>query len=1290
MKKPTIFFLIIFLFSHLHGKNVPECPFYPKSECKLFTLTVHNIAGKSVGNSFLKIEVKKQGGEFRELFGTTDINGNFRIYLPKKLKSLKIIFEDLDEINPPYYIWRYNNDLPERKFPNLNSTVKLPAAKKIGGVVKSDLGKPLVDVGVKVLIYHEGEIWEGLASIPKVETVTDKNGKWRTSCFAGEGNKLNLDIRKKGYESVNIYCSTGKDDLRWQALKKSKLASKLKKLYEVSCEVLDDNGNPIDKAWVWAVNWTNGKGQTDEKGKVKICIPELPKDFYAYKQRYALQKQKVTKANKEKKAEIVFQLLTGERVTGKVTDNQGKAVAGAKLTSFDLISEVKPQLETFTNEQGEFTIEALPNKKTISYGIEKEGFNHKYSKLSTTRARKPIVLTRKLHLTGTVTDIDTGQPLQGMKLCVNADVDEYYNETQYQDHGEGIFRTYFYYYEPEQTRKLFITASIPGYQVWKKCLIQAPETFKLNIDIKLKKVKPLILNVTDPDGKPVKQLFALIPNKGEFYFDGANIISDIERIEENNEIEDIEYRDVLDNINCLLKTKLTSTGTIELPAAPKKSAVIMFNKNGYFIAPFEEVAEKTNVQLHPWLELKGNWSNEGVPANGTYLYMSFKKKIKVGNVKLELEDQVKVDLEGNFHAKNLIPGKYFFRSSRYKKGIECAGIVNISKTTPPININGVAIDSQKKTVKFKVQVKDCSDIVFEDLYNFSDEFKFTFDPSDSNSDHGYFGHSMRFDSRAYVTVVNKNDVLVTGFFNTGKYNLIFDGFGCYTKLNIKPDSPDLIDIGTIKIPNSIIPVSFSAKTAKFAYGTVFNPDGKAAAKSKIIISASLPRYLDDGFTNGMNNEILEHETDQHGKFRFKIPLRKKSFVVFQNDHGCAAMSIEELKKNQIIKLQKWGKLVLDCSAWSQFDISQVHIRTKAVLRDFVLDKDGLIKIEKVFPGEGSFYLQRDLNNHMLSMQYMVGLFFVAPGETTDLKLKKGIDVSAKIEINDLEARRKKIKMKGDWQEDIGFNIKLAYLTDLPLQYLPKEWANMDDAEREKWFEKFSRNKENKILLAKRNIINRPMMVVNKKKEIFLNNILPGAYKIDVFCSFLNHIEIEEKNYDNVIDSLPAGRLEYYFHITPEMVERNKPVELPPLKVKSILTPVPGDIAPDFKFQDIDGEIGTNKNFKGKYLLIIPGWDFWLKDKDGIKELKELYLKIFKGRTDAKMIGLIGGNKIQEKSGFEIIKSTVFRDASPKGEKDFEHCFGGKDFIYFIGPDGKVIAFAYDLDELDMTLKKYLK
>ena len=184
---------------------------------------------------------------------------------------------------------------------------------------------------------------------------------------------------------------------------------------------------------------------TDENGKGEIYISKLGEDIYAYKQGYALQKIRVRKADKDKKVAIVFKLVPEEAVTGKVVDSQGQVVAGAKLIPSDLLRSIKPKFETLTNEQGEFTLEALPNKETLSYYINKKGFSYKYCNLSTLTARKPIVITRKLHLTGTVTDIDTGKTLQGMQFSVIEEGTEYSDPTEYKDLGDGKFSTYFYY-----------------------------------------------------------------------------------------------------------------------------------------------------------------------------------------------------------------------------------------------------------------------------------------------------------------------------------------------------------------------------------------------------------------------------------------------------------------------------------------------------------------------------------------------------------------------------------------------------------------------------------------------------------------------------------------------------------------------------------------------------------------------------------------------------------------------------------------------------------------------------
>ena len=575
-------------------------------------------------------------------------------------------------------------------------------------------------------------------------------------------------------EALSFYLP---DDPRW---KQAFLNAKKKKAenLETNVTILNERGASVENVWVWGDS--SKAALTDKNGKAKICTYHIPSKIYAYKKGYLIKVDNISVTDNKKKT-LTLQLLPAKTKKGRIVDDAGTPVPNVKLPPDFLIKEIASEFETSTDENGEFSIRALPEKETIRYTIKKKGFDELVCELSRAKLEKPIVIKRQLRVAGKGTDIATGKPVNEIKLFVNYNASPAsFSNLRPVDYKEGcrklkdgVFDVYTNYYG-EAGEKIGVTVFSPGYRVWKKYLILPPKKLSIDLNIRLKKLKYIRILVNNPDKTSAAKLVALLP-KSEFY---------------------LNYRDQntsLDFFPCLLKTESKKAGEINIPLAPENSVLILLNEQGWFISEIYKVRKGDIIQLNPWLSVKGNWKRE--KSFSDYDDIRFNMTKNIGELTLDLRSTAQIKRNGDFYVKYMLPGKYYFDGGdRNVSEISCAGLVNMSQANQPLRINGVAVDSQKKTVKFKIKIKDNPNIDFQKLYNSSEKLQFYFDDIAANF---------------LETTVNKNNVSLTGFLNRETYDVKLDlQLGehlLYKGIEITHDSPNIIDLGTIEIQKSKLP-----------------------------------------------------------------------------------------------------------------------------------------------------------------------------------------------------------------------------------------------------------------------------------------------------------------------------------------------------------------------------------------------------------------------------------------------------------------------------------------------------
>ncbi|MBN2588375.1 MAG: carboxypeptidase regulatory-like domain-containing protein [Sedimentisphaerales bacterium] len=230
--------------------------------------------------------------------------------------------------------------------------------------------------------------------------------------------------------------------------------------YKLSGRVVDIEGNPIkdvqitlardiDKPVATTVK-TNNNGVFEFDDVLEPIAEINTQLLFAQKEGFAIWGKFMDTTGGE--SYVVITLLPEETVTGRVVDDAGNPISGAKATlsmcrgddgsfSFTRWQNIAPSVKTDTD--GQFIFPGLPTKSSVSFIASAEGFVSGYLRsininydggyairtkegMTTVMVTKDInetegglefVLHKGLILRGTVTYEDTGQPVTGLRLA---------------------------------------------------------------------------------------------------------------------------------------------------------------------------------------------------------------------------------------------------------------------------------------------------------------------------------------------------------------------------------------------------------------------------------------------------------------------------------------------------------------------------------------------------------------------------------------------------------------------------------------------------------------------------------------------------------------------------------------------------------------------------------------------------------------------------------------------------------------------------------------------------------
>ena len=131
----------------------------------------------------------------------------------------------------------------------------------------------------------------------------------------------------------------------------------------------------------------------------------------------SLVRQQAGKEPQPSAGSIDSQTVKATPLRGRVVDSQGKPVAGARVASNETFQDGNLEWSAVTDDQGRFEWPDAQTSGSIVLDANKSGFEQALARQFEAGNREiTLTMHRPLHLHGTVTDADTGQPVDHFDL----------------------------------------------------------------------------------------------------------------------------------------------------------------------------------------------------------------------------------------------------------------------------------------------------------------------------------------------------------------------------------------------------------------------------------------------------------------------------------------------------------------------------------------------------------------------------------------------------------------------------------------------------------------------------------------------------------------------------------------------------------------------------------------------------------------------------------------------------------------------------------------------------------
>ncbi|HZW31229.1 MAG TPA: sigma-70 family RNA polymerase sigma factor, partial [Isosphaeraceae bacterium] len=302
------------------------------------------------------------------------------------------------------------------------STIALERGVTIGGTVHDEQGQPIV--GARVFPrpgQNSPWDWPELATSPDgdIAARTDAQGRWRSDSLPANADpnaRLNILVTHPEHVALKEWIKSSEVRAQTNVLV-------LKTGRSVSGTVLSPTGRPVAGATIIVQHRYGAAGyariQTDASGQFHTGRFIDPREdalvLAVQAEGFASTLRRLT--NTLEIPPQVVRLTPRRPLRGRVVDAQGRPVPGAVVRPFGGEDSGEFDWEAATDTDGRFVWFEAPTAGMIRLDISKPSFRPARGRTIDSRSREvTLTLHRAQHLHGTVTDAETGRPIDRFAL----------------------------------------------------------------------------------------------------------------------------------------------------------------------------------------------------------------------------------------------------------------------------------------------------------------------------------------------------------------------------------------------------------------------------------------------------------------------------------------------------------------------------------------------------------------------------------------------------------------------------------------------------------------------------------------------------------------------------------------------------------------------------------------------------------------------------------------------------------------------------------------------------------
>jgi RNA polymerase sigma factor (sigma-70 family) len=327
-----------------------------------------------------------------------------------------------------FYTWRADSDEP---LP-VNYTLKIERAVSIGGRIQDSSGNPVSDAAIALQFAEIGDASfreparERLGFVTTViATHTDAQGNWRCSLAPAGYSDFQIIARHPNFVERQFATQSDQpssrtpDRLRMADLWADKAVLRLDTGFQLTGLVLDDEGNPLANArvsWMGNQRYMQDGVKTQSDGTFRlVSLPVGSGQISAWAKGYSPSLTYVEIGGAT--PQLVLRLNRGASFPIWIADEDGVGIPGA-WTAIDLPQPHNADMHVTTGPDGRAMVEGIPTNAVngLTFHAGASGyFMARNVRLNLTDEQPTIRLTKSLHVSGTVSDADTHEPIADFK-----------------------------------------------------------------------------------------------------------------------------------------------------------------------------------------------------------------------------------------------------------------------------------------------------------------------------------------------------------------------------------------------------------------------------------------------------------------------------------------------------------------------------------------------------------------------------------------------------------------------------------------------------------------------------------------------------------------------------------------------------------------------------------------------------------------------------------------------------------------------------------------------------------